>query len=107
MTFSVVAAPSNQIFEPRLPAQARRLGDLKDVGRALASSPSSAEGAGSYLRAARKQADHSMPVGDFGRAGRACWLPAHSHPSNPWVWPKRAMLGVFSIAPPLGRWSFR
>ena len=91
----------------RLLAKARRRGEPEDVARAMATSSGSAESCGSAFRAALKQADHLMLAGDYGRAGRAYLSLARSRPSNPLAWVKLARLGLFSLAPPLGRWSFR
>ena len=91
----------------RLLAQARRCGEPEDVAWALASSSGPAESCGNAFRAALKQADHLMLAGDYARAGRAYLSLARSRPSNALAWAKLARLGLFSLAPPLGRWSFR
>lgn len=88
----------------RLLARARRCGEPEDVAQALADSPSFTEGSRS---GALKQADHMMLAGGYSRALRAYWELAWAHPATPLGWAKLARLCLFSLAPPLRRWSFR
>jgi glycosyltransferase involved in cell wall biosynthesis len=89
----------------RLLAQARQRGEPEDVAQVLADSPSFTEDFGST--AALKQADHMMLAGGYARAFQTYWDLARSRPATPLAWAKLARLCVFSLAPPLRRWSFR
>jgi glycosyltransferase involved in cell wall biosynthesis len=93
----------------RVLAQARLRGEPEDIARALESATA---GCGRTLDAtlrgaALKQADHLMLAGGYGRAARAYWDTARSRPASLMAWAKLARLAVFSLAPPVRRWSFR
>jgi glycosyltransferase involved in cell wall biosynthesis len=89
----------------RLLAQARLRGEPEDVAQAWADSADLTERRVSA--AALKQADHMMLAGGYVRAFRAYWALARSRPSDLLAWAKLVRLGLFSLAPPLRRWSFR
>jgi glycosyltransferase involved in cell wall biosynthesis len=89
----------------RLLAQARRRGEPEDAARAWADA---ADFTGRRVSAAAlKQADHMMLAGGYSRAFQTYWDLARSRPLNLLAWAKLARLCLFSVAPPLRRWSFR
>jgi len=91
----------------RLLAQARRRGEPEHVAQALANAVGYEHGPVPGRNALLKQADHLMLAGDYAHARRAYWDLARSHPASLLAWAKLARLAVFSVSPPLGRWSFR
>jgi glycosyltransferase involved in cell wall biosynthesis len=90
----------------RILARARRRGEPEDVAKAFAGC-SDLEERCARAAAALKQADHMMLAGDYRRAFRAYRTQVWSRPQDLLGWAKLARLGLFSVSPPLRRWSFR
>ncbi len=88
----------------RILADARRRGEIEDVGAALAAAEETDSEA---LRAALKQADHVMLAGDFAGARRAYSRLLRSHPGSGLAWAKMVRLAVFAALPAVREVSFR
>jgi len=89
----------------RLLAEARRSGEVEDVGGALAAAGE--EGNRETLRAALKQVDHRMLAGDLGAAGRAYAQMLMAHPASGLAWGKLLRWAVYSSVPGAREWCFR